>query len=327
MSGQRFGIEIKQYSEADRQRWDEFVEHSQQGTLFHTRAFLAYHPRGRFADDSLLFFDKGSLLAVLPAATRIRNEARVLCSHPGASFGGFVTRPHLSLADTDHIISAFLIYCHEQGYAGAELTLPPQIYFSHPDNHIEYILYRRGFQYLKREMTSAIALGAPLDYWPREARRAKRRAEKRSVRIEENEEWESFYTLLEQHMWQRHQVRPTHTLEELQRLRELCPQRLRLFAALVDQEIVAGMLLFLCNRSVALAFYYLSHRDGFQHYHAFYSLVAEVLQWCERQGFRYLDFGTYTIDSQPNWGLAGFKEGFGSQGIFRDTMSMAFGPR
>ncbi|MGH7491708.1 MAG: GNAT family N-acetyltransferase, partial [bacterium] len=181
------------------------------------------------------------------------------------------------------------------------------------------------FQYHKREMTSVIALDAPFDFWPREARRARRRAEKRGVKIEESDNWENFYELLQQHMWQRHEVRPTHTLEELRHLSDLCPQRLRLFAAFVDQEMIADMLLFLCNRNVALAFYYVSHRDGFQNYHGFYSLVAEVLEWCVRQGFRYLDLGTYTIASEPNWGLANFKESFGALGVFRDTMSVEFG--
>ncbi len=324
MSAGHSGIEVKHYSEEYRQRWDAFVEHSQQGTLFHTRAFLAYHPPGRFTDTSLLFFNEGALLAILPAATRPRNETRILCSHPGASFGGLVTRPHLSLAETDRVVATFLTHCQEQGYAGAELTLPPQVYFSHPDHHVEYVLHRRGFQYRKREMTSVIALDAPFDSWPREARRARRRAEKRGVKVEESADWENFYTLLQQHMWQRHRVRPTHTLEELQRLRELCPQRLRLFAAVVEREMIAGMLLFLCNRQAALAFYYVSQREGFQQYHGFYFLFAEVLQWCGRQGLRDLDFGTYTIDSEPNWGLADFKESFGARGVLRDTMAVEF---
>ena len=324
MSGERARIEVKKYSEEYRQQWDEFIEHSQQGTLFHTRAFLAYHPLERFTDDSLLFFAEGSLLAVLPAAAHTHNGARILCSHPGASFGGFVTQPHLSLIETDRVVAAFLTYCHEQGYGGAQLTLPPQVYFSSPGNHVEYILHRCGFQYDKREMTSVISLDAPFDFWPREARRARRRAEKRGVKIEESEDWEAFYTVLVHNIWQRHQVRPTHTLEELQRLRDLCPRRLRLFAAFADREMIAGMVLFLCNARVAMAFYYVSYREGFEHFHGFYALIAEVLEWCGRQGFRHLDFGTYTIDSEPNWGLANFKEGFGAQGVLRDTMFKVF---
>lgn len=313
-------IEVVRYSEALREQWDNFVAHSHQGTLFHTRAFLAYHPPERFQDESLLFFKKGKLLAVLPAAIRAHDETRVLCSHPGASFGGFAVPADLALAETEQVIAAFLHHCQDNVYAGVELTLAPQIYFARPNHHVEYLLYRHGFRYRKRDMTSGVALAGFVESWPREMKRAARRAEKRGVKIEESEDWETFYALLAQHMWQRHRVRPTHSLEELQRLRALCPQRVRLFAAFVEEEMIAGTVLFLCNRSAALAFYYVSRREGFQNHHGFAALCAEVLQWCARQNFHYLDFGTYTIDSQPNWGLADFKESLGGRGFFRDTM-------
>lgn len=318
-------IAVVKYSEEYRAQWEEFVAQSHQGTLFHTRAFLAYHPPERFQDESLLFFKEEKLLAVLPAARRAQDDARVLHSHPGASFGGFVAQENLSLSLAEQIVAAFLAYCESNGHTRAQMTLAPHLYSARPNQHFEYLLYRRGFRYAKREMTSMIAPESALDSWPRETRRNVRRAEKRGVTIRESEEWEIFFALLEHHMWQRHQVRPTHTLEELLRLRALCPERLRLFAAHVGQEMIAGMLLFLCNARAALAFYYVSRREGFEHYHGFHALFAEVLQWCARQGFRYLDFGTYTLDSQPNFGLADFKESFGGQGFLRDTMVGDFG--
>ncbi len=37
------------------------------------------------------------------------------------------------------------------------------------------------------------------------------------------------------------------------------------------------------------------------------------------EGFKYLDFGIFTVNMEPNWGLGRFKENFGARGIFRDT--------
>jgi hypothetical protein len=37
------------------------------------------------------------------------------------------------------------------------------------------------------------------------------------------------------------------------------------------------------------------------------------------EGFSFLDFGIFTVNMEPNWGLGRFKENFGSRGIFRDT--------
>ena len=37
------------------------------------------------------------------------------------------------------------------------------------------------------------------------------------------------------------------------------------------------------------------------------------------EGFKFLDFGIFTVNMDPNWGLGRFKENFGARGIFRDT--------
>ena len=74
-------LELVQYASSLASEWDAFVDQqANNGTLFHKRAFLAYHPADRFADDSLLFYKKGKLQAVLPAARRHGDEAKLLIS-------------------------------------------------------------------------------------------------------------------------------------------------------------------------------------------------------------------------------------------------------
>ena len=49
-------------------------------------------------------------------------------------------------------------------------------------------------------------------------------------------------------------------------------------------------------------------------------LFRDVIEDSIRRGFRYLDFGIFTVNMEPNFGLARFKESFGSSGLFRDTL-------
>ncbi len=320
------------------QLWDDFVWQSNNGTLFHTRAFLAYHPRERFHDDSLLFFKEGKLLAVLPAAIRagdpdssdnkqIKEGRGILRSHPGASFGGFVTESNLALRDAERLVTHFLAYCHERGYAGAEVTLPPQIYLARPSNYIDFILYQHGFRYRKREVSSVVPLDLPaervLELFSPESRRAVRRAQKLGVQIGESEDFPAFYEILKKNLKLRHNVQPAHSLDELLELRQMFPERIRFFAAHAENEMIAGIVIFICNPRVALAFY-ISHREAFQRYRGVNLLFYEVFCWCITQGFRFLDFGIFTVNMQPNWGLGRFKESFGAQGVFRDTMGLEF---
>jgi hypothetical protein len=311
------------YAEA----WDNFVWHSNNGTLFHTRAFLAYHPPQRFNDDSLLFFKEGKLLAVLPAATRVDDTTRILRSHPGASFGSFITNADLSLRDAERIVTHFLAYCHERGYAGAEVTLPPQIYLGRPSNYPDFILYQHGFRYRKREVSSVVPLDVSVDHvldlFSPESRRAVRRAQKLGVQINESDGFATFYEILKNNLRLRHNVQPAHSLDELLLLRKIFPERIRLFAAFAENEMIAGIVIFVCNPRVALAFY-ISHREAFQRYRGVNFLFCEVFRWCVGQGLRFLDFGIFTVNMQPNWGLGRFKESFGAQGVFRDTMWLEF---
>ncbi|MDP7071962.1 MAG: GNAT family N-acetyltransferase, partial [Candidatus Marinimicrobia bacterium] len=61
-------MHIETYYERDAELWDTFVQESNNGTLFHTRKFLSYHPSDRFKDRSLIFLKKGNPIALLPAA-------------------------------------------------------------------------------------------------------------------------------------------------------------------------------------------------------------------------------------------------------------------
>ena len=49
--------------------------------------------------------------------------------------------------------------------------------------------------------------------------------------------------------------------------------------------------------------------------------MQDALGAIER-GFRYLDFGIFTVRMEPNFGLARFKESFGASGMFRDTLEI-----
>ena len=82
--------------------------------------------------------------------------------------------------------------------------------------------------------------------------------------------------------------------------------------------MIAGVVLFICNEKVVLAFY-ISHDEQYQEYRGLNLLFYEIIKWGIFNGFNFLDFGTFTLNQAPNWGLARFKESFGAQGVFRDS--------
>jgi lipid II:glycine glycyltransferase (peptidoglycan interpeptide bridge formation enzyme) len=116
----------------------------------------------------------------------------------------------------------------------------------------------------------------------------------------------------------RHNVQPTHTLDELLKLKEIFPDRIYLYAAYHEEQMVAGVVMFHCNTRVTLAFY-ISHDEKHQQYRGVNLLFYEIIRQAIRDKFAYLDFGIFTVNMDPNWGLGRFKESFGAQGVFRDS--------
>jgi len=316
-------LDVIQYNPTDQQKWDDFVRSSNNGTIFHTRRFLSYHPKGRFEDYSLIFRKGGRWTSVLPAAILLNDDARILVSHPGASYGGPVFDLSISLKDAFFVVQSLLDLAKTEQVHEVRLTLPPLIYHARPGNYFDFALLESGFSYQKREVSSVI----PLDFTEEEtlmifsetSRRATRRGLKLGVTVEESDDFATFYDILEDNLKMRHNVKPTHTLAELLQLKDMFPEDIRLFGAKVAGELVAGVVTFTCNQRVTLAFY-ISHREDMQEYRGVNVLFYDVIRWAIRRNFKFLDFGIFTVNMKTNWGLARFKESFGALGVFRDTL-------
>jgi len=272
---------------------------------------------------SLRFLKGGKCLAVLPAAIRRQDDELSLVSHPGASFGGPAFKTNTSLKDTFCIVERLLEFAHRNRIAHIQMTLPPLVYHSRPGNYFDFALAEFGFTHLKREVSSVI----PLDFaeedtlliFSPESRRAVRKALKSDVTVSESSDFTTFYSILKKNLKMRHDVHPTHSLEELLRLQSLFPDKVRLFAAYKKDEMIAGVVVFECNERVALAFY-ISHREELQEFRGVNLLFHDVIRWAIRKRLKFLDFGIFTVNMKPNWGLARFKESFGALGVFRDTL-------
>ena len=327
MSATEKNLEVVRFKDENAEAWDAFVNTTTNGTLFHTRAFLRYHPADRFHDDSLLFLKDGKLLGVFPAAVRSDDKTNILRSHPGASYGGFVVPSTLSLRDAIRLVQQLVEYAKQRGYGGVEMTLPPQIYYMQPSNYLDFALYQNSFIYRKREVSSVIPLEGPpaslIEMFSDESQRAVRRAEKLGVQVGESDDFAEFYKILKKNLSLRHDVKPAHTLEELLTLKKIFPEKIRLFASWVEEKMIAGIVVFNCNERVALAFY-VSHDEAYQKYRGVNLVFNEVIRWSAEQHFRFLDFGIFTVNMEPNWGLCRFKESFGASGIFRDTLIRQF---
>jgi len=311
-------IHIDEFFPTEKEEWDEFINQSWNGTIFQTRRFLSYHPSDRFTDKSLILKENNTWVGVFPAAS----SNGVISSHPGASYGGLVLAEPISIRKTQLIVESLLNSIKETECHRVEMTLSPIIYQQSPCNYLDFILIRNKFTYQKRELSAYIPISQkPFNLFKPEARTATRKARREGVVIKEGWSIEEFYEILEKNLHMRHNVKPTHTLSELTTLKELFPKKIRLFSAIYKKKQIAGTVLFLTNKRVVLAFY-ISHKEEYQHLRPINLLFYHIIKWAYKNHYKFFDLGTFTLNMEPNLGLARFKESLGARGIFRDYLEL-----
>ncbi len=294
-------------------QWDDFVRNSKNGTFLFLRDYMNYH-RDRFADNSLLVFDgKEQLIALLPA----NKKDDELISHGGLTYGGFVTDERMKTEVMLKIFEQTLAYLKENNFAKLTYKCVPQIYHRFPADEDLYALFRYQAVLLRRDVASTISLSHKLNYQERR-QRAIKKAVARKVICGVSTDYSSYWRILEENLTNLHETKPVHTLAEIEMLQRVFSDNIKLFAAFIDDQMVAGTIVYETSQ-VAHAQYIASSNQG-RSTGALDSLFNFLLTEVYREK-SFFDFGISTEDVGKflNLGLIDFKEGFGGRAIVYDA--------
>lgn len=317
-----YSITVHLYSAAYRAEWESFVARSNNGTMFHEQQFLDYHPDGKWNWHHLMFRDGDRLVGILPGGI---NKEGAFWSPMGASYGSICTGDvsfELSLA----IVDAFIAHCQLVGIKDAYLIPAPIIYTRNYSQHHEYAMLYRKANFELHYISHAIDLKHGKDFIkhfdPRARNRINKILREGVISIQESDDYATFHQILEENK-ARHGVKPTHTLEDLVKLRNLMPDKLQLMMVYKGTEAIAGSLLFLPNPKVVLCFYNMLRYEH-EHLSPIYLVMHETCRWAVERGYEWVDIGvsqdTTSADPMtPSLSLIMFKERFDARGILRST--------
>jgi hypothetical protein len=301
--------------------WDDDVERSVNGTLFHLRGFLAYHgERFREQERFLAVLDGDSLVAQLPVAIVDGPAGRHLRTPYGASYGGFAFQRYPTFEHARAIVEALLEWCAHEGVSRVTITPPIAACAALPLDVLSFALLTAGFLSTNREVSSVVPLDPDLAVERAASSRARnsvRRAERAGVTVTERGPLDHFWRVIDA-TFERHRAEPTHTLEEFRWLAEALPDRVYADVAYHDGEPVAGVGYFVINRLVNSSFYFAQRPDR-RELNGLTLSIIRGLERARRDGYRWFDFGTSTVAMQPRENVFRFKEQFASVGIFRET--------
>ncbi len=320
-------MEVVKYSEQYRKRWDEFVRNSNNGTMFHLQKFFDYHTPGKFNFNHLMVIDKGNIAALLPGSIV---ENNIFESPIGASYGSLVLGD-ISFKRTMDIVSTILDYGIKSGLNGFVLTAAPMIYDKFQTQSLEFALLWQGFKYELHYISSAIHLDKNRDiidrFRPTIRRNIRKSLKNPDIRVEINDRYDEFYPILIENK-SRHDVKPTHSLEDLLKLQKLLPDALKLFMVYYKGKPIGGSVMFYPNKQVALCFYNMLRYD-YAEYKPIQRVMYELVKDATEAGYEYVDIGV-SQDTKadnpmtPSMGLIDFKEKFDAKTIMRNTLSIKF---
>lgn len=305
-------LEIKRYSDKDKDIWNAFVATSRQGTFLFNRNYMDYH-RDRFHDHSLMVYRKGSLYALLPA----NEDGDTLWSHQGLTYGGMLTNEHATAVDVQSVFSLINSTLRKEGFHRVVYKPIPWHYHRQPSEEDLYALTQTcGAKLIVRNLGSVINLCHPVKM--RYGRRYDiNKAVKNGIIIREDAKaLPEFWDVLVTNLRHVYNSSPVHSLSEMDSLMSAFPDNIKLFVASNNGTVVGGTIIYICNHVVHTQ--YISASEEGKRLHALDLLFKVLLQ--QYGNYQYFDFGTSNEDfgKRLNEGLIFQKEGFGGRGICYD---------
>ncbi len=318
-------MEVVEYSEEWKEKWDRFVDESNNGTMFHKQIFFDYHAPGKFKFNHLIVLDKGNIVALLPGSIV---EGNIFESPIGASYGSIVTKD-IKFEKTLKIVETIIDYGKEKGFAEYLLTAAPQIYETVQNQNLDFAMLWSGFKFDLHYISSAIKLDKERNiisrFSPTIRRNVRKSLRNPDIRVEINERYDEFYPILLDNK-ARHNVKPTHSYEDLLKLNKLMPGALKLFMVYYKDKPIAGSSMFFTNKNVALCFYNMLLYD-YQRLKPIQRVMYEVVKYSTERGYKYVDIGV-SQDTKaanpmtPSMSLINFKEKFDAKTVMRNTLRL-----
>lgn len=304
---------IIKYTSEHALMWNNFVANSKNATFLFHRDFMEYHS-DRFEDFSLLVFDeKDTLKAILPANI----SDNKLYSHQGLTYGGIVIESTLKIEKFISIYSEILHFLNQNNIEQIHFKLLPSFYCSQPSEELNYALFLSEAKLTRRDALVTIDLQSHFKIDSNRVEGVKR-AEKLGLEIKKEIGFAAFWKdVLIPNLDAKHEAKPVHSLAEIQNLQSKFPKNIAQYNVYQNDQIIAGTTLFIDKKTVHVQ-YISAIGDKNQHGaldYLFHHLITE-----EFANYSYFDFGISNENQGKNInkGLQYWKETFGARTFCQD---------
>lgn len=308
-------IRIERYEPKYKGLWDDFVTSSKNGVFLFYRDYMEYHS-DRFRDHSILFFEQGKLIAVMPANV----HDSLFVSHDGLTFGGIVSNSSMKISRMLEVFDSLVVYLRDQSLDQLIYKAMPHIYHTFPAEEDLYGLFCQHAQIIRRDVSSTIDMRLRMPF-SNGRKGSIKKAKKYDLVIRETGQFETFMAMEEYHLMTHYHLKPVHSAAEIKSLHRMFPNNIRLFGAYREEVMVAGIMIYE-STNVAHAQYIAANEEG-----KTIGALDEILDFLINERYatkRYVDFGISTEREGQylNLGLVQNKESFGARTTVHDFYSL-----
>lgn len=302
-------IVVTRYKSELQEKWNQFVVKSKNALFLFDRAYMDYH-KSRFLDNSLVFWNEDDIVALLPA--NIKGD--ILISHGGLTYGGLLVDNNVKQHTVNDCIDVLIKYAKEAGINKIIYKPIPHIFHQQPSEEDLYGLFSRGAKLKEVAASTVINLKGPLKMPKgRKAQISKAKREGVEVQVLNSEkDYKEFINLENEVLKSRHGVKAVHTAEELYLLHSRFPDKIHLFGAIYERNLIGGTVVFEYEDAVHTQ--YMASSEIGRSIGALDIVISEVINHY-RDSKRWLDFGISTENHGTflNEGLISQKESFGGR--------------
>lgn len=304
-------IGMVRFEQDMKEEWDKFVDSSKNGTFLLKRDYMEYH-KSRFLDYSLVFKVKGKIVALLPA--NLSDD--VVYSHQGLTYGGIICGYTMSAPLMGDLITALEDELKNGGIRKLIIKRIPHIYENAPSEDDLYVFNKIGAKLIRRDLSTTIAFPNTI-FYDRLRRRRLKKARDIGIRVTESDNLRDFWKILTENLKSRYGKLPVHSTEEIEYLKNLFPNNIRLFISLYDEQIVSGVVVY--ETSTVAHLQYSASSEFGKEISAEDPIIDYLISYYSSNK-RYLDFGISTEEDGKylNTNLLFYKEGFGGRSIVYD---------
>lgn len=230
---------VRLYQKTDFDLWNDFVTKAKNATFLFHRNFMEYH-EDRFSDYSLIVETENKWVAVLPA-NKVDNQ---IFSHQGLTYGGLVYDEKMDADKVRLIWETIFDFLRNQKKTNLIYKPILPFYTQSSSDEMVYFLFKNNAKLYRKDLNLAIDFTKK---WSISKSKMKhfRRVSDSDLEIRKEQNFELFWnSVLIPRLEEKHQTKPIHSLDEIQRLAVLFPQNILQYNVYFEDEITAGITLF-----------------------------------------------------------------------------------